>query len=295
MKNIFAHQIGKLRTERHLSQTDVAKRLYVSRQAVSKWENGDAEPSLDNLITLAKLFNVSLDNLITGQYDPTTTLLKISHLKKAFTRPVLRDINFSIYDHDRVALLGSNGAGKSTLIKIMIGLLRPDTGTIKSNINPHRDLGIMPQENVLIPELTVYEQVKLTALINHVYQQERIGRLLGQFNLADHAKQVISKLSGGQKRRLSLLLCTLRPVKLLILDEPTVGMDLTSIDFFWDLLDRRGGSTIVVTHDFNQIDKYFTRVLLLKDGVIAQDVPVKMIHSHNQTIAQWYRTVNKEA
>lgn len=51
----------------------------------------------------------------------------------------------------------------------------------------------------------------------------------------------------------------------------------------------------MVTHDFNQIDKYFTRVLLLKDGVIAQDVPVKMIHSHNQTIAQWYRTVNKEA
>ena len=82
MKNIFAHQIGKLRTERHLSQTDVAKRLYVSRQAVSKWENGDAEPSLDNLIALAKLFNVSLDNLITGQYDPTTTLLKISHLRK---------------------------------------------------------------------------------------------------------------------------------------------------------------------------------------------------------------------
>lgn len=65
-------------------------------------------------------------------------------------------------------------------------------------------------------------------------------------------------------------------------------------DFFWKLLDQHNGSTIVVTHDFNQIDKYFSRVWLLKDGIIAHDVSVKEIHNHHQTIAQWYRLNNKE-
>ena len=152
----------------------------------------------------------------------------------------------------------------------------------------------MPQDDVLIPDLTVMEQVKLAALINKVYQPKYINNLLIKFKLNDQANQFIQKLSGGQKRRLSLLISTLRSAKLLILDEPTVGMDLTSIDFFWKLLDQRNGITIVVTHDFNQIDKYFSRVWLLKDGIIAHNISVKEIHSHHQTIAQWYRLNNKE-
>lgn len=295
MKNIFAHQLGKLRTEQQLSQNDIASQLFVSRQAVSKWENGDTEPSLDNLISLARLFNVSLDNLVTGSKDPDTLLLTVNHLKKAFNKPVLKDVTFSINNYERIALLGSNGAGKSTLIKILIGLLNPDSGKIKYYFNLKQDLNVMPQDDVLIPDLTVMEQVKLAALINKVYQPESINNLLVKFKLSDQANQFVQKLSGGQKRRLSLLVSALRTAKLLILDEPTVGMDLTSIDFFWRLLDQRNGSTIVVTHDFNQIDKYFSRVWLLKDGIISHDVSVKEIHSHHQTIAQWYRLNNKEA
>ena len=286
MKNIFAHQLGKLRTEQQLSQNDIASQLFVSRQEVSKWGNGDTEPSLDNLISLAQLFNVSLDNLVTGSKDPNTLLLTAKHLKKAFNKPVLKDINFSVSNYERIALLGSNGAGKSTLIKILIGLLSPDSGKIKYHFNLQQDLNVMPQDDVLIPDLTVMEQVKLAALINKVYQPESINNLLVKFKLSDQANQFVQKLSGGQKRRLSLLVSTLRTAKLLILDEPTVGMDLTSIDFFWRLLDQRNGSTIVVTHDFDQIDKYFSRVWLLKDGIISHDVSVKEIHSHHQTIAQ---------
>lgn len=232
MKNIFAHQLGKLRTEQQLSQNDIASQLFVSRQAVSKWENGDTEPSLDNLISLAQLFNVSLDNLVTGSKDPNTLLLTAKHLKKAFNKPVLKDINFSVSNYERIALLGSNGAGKSTLIKILIGLLSPDSGKIKYHFNLQQDLNVMPQDDVLIPDLTVMEQVKLAALINKVYQPESINNLLVKFKLSDQANQFVQKLSGGQKRRLSLLVSTLRTAKLLILDEPTVGMDLTSIDFF---------------------------------------------------------------
>ncbi|KRN43621.1 XRE family transcriptional regulator [Limosilactobacillus ingluviei] len=294
MHNAFAHQLLKLRTEQQLSQTDIANLLFVSRQAVSKWENGDTEPNLDNLIALARILNVNLENLITGSSNPNSLLLTLSHVSKSFSKPVLKDVNLTVHSHERIALLGANGAGKTTLIQIIIGLINPDKGTVKFDLDPKKSLNIMPQENVLIPDITVLEQIKLVSLINKVYNEENIQNLLAKFSLIDQSNQLIQKLSGGQKRRLSLLISSLRPAKLSILDEPTVGMDLDSIDFFWKLLNSRNESTIVVTHDFNQIDRYFSRVLLLKDGKIFRDVSTKSIHNHNQSIAQWYRINNEE-
>ena len=294
MHNAFAHQLLKLRTEQQLSQTDIANLLFVSRQAVSKWENGDTEPNLDNLIALARILNGSLENLITGSSNPNSLLLTLSHVSKSFSKPVLKDVNLTVHSHERIALLGANGAGKTTLIQIIIGLINPDKGTVKFDLDPKKSLNIMPQENVLIPDITVLEQIKLVSLINKVYNEENIQNLLAKFSLIDQSNQLIQKLSGGQKRRLSLLISSLRPAKLSILDEPTVGMDLDSIDFFWKLLNSRNESTIVVTHDFNQIDRYFSRVLLLKDGKIFRDVSTKSIHNHNQSIAQWYRINNEE-
>lgn len=294
MHNSFAQQLLKLRTEQQLSQTDIANLLFVSRQAVSKWENGDAEPSLDNLISLSRILNVSLDTIITGSLNPNTLLLTLSHVTKGFNKPVLQDVSLTIHSNERIALLGSNGAGKSTLIKLIIGLLNPESGKIKFNFDPKQGLNVMPQENILIPDITVLEQIKLVSLINRVYSEANINSLLIKFKLQEQRKQLIQKLSGGQKRRLSLLISSLRPAKLTILDEPTVGMDLNSIDFFWEFLNSRNESTIVVTHDFNQIDKYFSRVILLKNGKLFKDVSTKSIHSHNQTIAQWYRINNKE-
>lgn len=294
MHNAFAHQLLKLRTEQQLSQTDIANLLFVSRQAVSKWENGDTEPNLDNLIALARILNVSLENLITGSSNPNSLLLTLSHVSKSFSKTVLKDVNLTVHSHERIALLGANGAGKTTLIQIITGLINPDKGTVKFDLDPKKSLNIMPQENVLIPDITVLEQIKLVSLINKVYNEENIQNLLAKFSLIDQSNQLIQKLSGGQKRRLSLLISSLRPAKLSILDEPTVGMDLDSIDFFWKLLNSRNESTIVVTHDFNQIDRYFSRVLLLKDGKIFRDVSTKSIHNHNQSIAQWYRINNEE-
>ncbi|HJE49428.1 MAG TPA: ABC transporter ATP-binding protein, partial [Lactobacillus johnsonii] len=234
------------------------------------------------------------ENLITGSSNPNSLLLTLSHVSKSFSKPVLKDVNLTVHSHERIALLGANGAGKTTLIQIIIGLINPDKGTVKFDLDPKKSLNIMPQENVLIPDITVLEQIKLVSLINKVYNEENIQNLLAKFSLIDQSNQLIQKLSGGQKRRLSLLISSLRPAKLSILDEPTVGMDLDSIDFFWKLLNSRNESTIVVTHDFNQIDRYFSRVLLLKDGKIFRDVSTKSIHNHNQSIAQWYRINNEE-
>ncbi|MBB1123049.1 XRE family transcriptional regulator [Limosilactobacillus albertensis] len=293
MQDIFPQQLLKLRTEKQLSQTELARRLYVSRQAVSKWENGDADPSIDKLILLAKIFKVSLDHLILGIPDHNNLILQLNHIAMTFNTPVLKDINLSIFNNERIALLGSNGAGKTTLVKIIEGALTPTNGTVEWQINKKDFLNIMPQNDLLIPALKVKEQITLAAQISKVNNSERINRLLEQFNLKSQQNTLVAKLSGGQKRRLSLIVSTLRQSKLLILDEPTVGMDLESIDYFWQFIDQVTGSIMVITHDFNQIDKFFSRVLLLKDGQISYDVSVKEIHQHNQSIEQWYRQVNQ--
>lgn len=293
MSYSFPHQLLKLRTEKQLSQAELATRLFVSRQAVSKWENGDAEPSIDKLILLAKVFKVSLDRLILGTNDFNQPLVKLNNIVKTFNSPVLNSLDLTIHNNERIALLGSNGAGKTTLVKIIEGALKPNEGTVKWYFNKNDSLNIMSQENILIPTLKVKEQISLTAAITKVDSKQRINYLLDQFKLSSQQNTIIAKLSGGQKRRLSLLLSVLRQSKLLILDEPTVGMDLESIDYFWHFIEKVSGSILVITHDFNQIDKFFSRVLLLKDGQISQDIPVKEIHQHNQTIEQWYRQHNR--
>lgn len=293
MSYSFPYQLLKLRTEKQLSQAELATRLFVSRQAVSKWENGDAEPSIDKLILLAKVFKVSLDRLILGTNDFNQPLVKLNNIVKTFNSPVLNSLDLTIHNNERIALLGSNGAGKTTLVKIIEGALKPNEGTVKWYFNKNDSLNIMSQENILIPTLKVKEQISLTAAITKVDSKQRINYLLDQFKLSSQQNTIIAKLSGGQKRRLSLLLSVLRQSKLLILDEPTVGMDLESIDYFWHFIEKVSGSILVITHDFNQIDKFFSRVLLLKDGQISHDIPVKEIHQHNQTIEQWYRQHNR--
>ena len=120
--------------------------------------------------------------------------------------------------------------------------------------------------------------------------------LLAMVDLGEHRNQYVGGLSVGQKRRLSLLLTILNSPKLIFLDEPTTGMDLESVDNFWKLLDEQNFTSVIVTHDFNQIDHFFTKVLILKDGRIAASDAVDKIHADGKTIEQYYReNVEKEA
>lgn len=292
MENIFSYQLNMLRQKKSLSQELIAQKLYVSRQSVSKWERGDAEPDIDKLIALADIFGVDLNYLLAGQQSPEELLLKLTAVRKGFKKPVLNDVNLEIYGKDRIALLGSNGSGKSTIVNIIAGMLRPDAGHIERLFDPKEDLNVMPQENTLIETLRLAEHIALSAGIHRIYSTQFVSGLLQKFHLEEQANVRISDLSGGQKRRLALLLSVMSSSKLLILDEPTVGMDLESIDFFWNYMDHVAGSVLTITHDFNQIDRYFNRVLLLKDGVIVQDEKVTEIHSNNQTIEEWYRKYN---
>ena len=219
-------------------------------------------------------------------------MFSLHNIKKKFgSKNVLKDISFTIKEGDKIALLGCNGAGKSTLFKIIAGQVKSDSGLIKTQLDFKNDIGMMPQDDLLIKDLTVKELVLLKAYMNKLRDFE-VESMLSKVELLDKKKDIVGDLSGGQQRRLSLLLSLLNNPRLLFLDEPTTGMDLASIDNFWELLKDSSCTSIIVTHDFNQIDQFFSRVLILKNGYILADESVAEIHKTGKTIEQYYRDLS---
>ena len=101
-------------------------------------------------------------------------------------------------------------------------------------------------------------------------------------------KKYVSDISGGQKRKLSFLTNMTSESKLLMLDEPTVGMDLDSIEMFWNYLDNLSATTLTVTHNFNEIDDYFSRIICIDNGKIQADESVDSIHRSGNNVKSWY-------
>ena len=216
-------------------------------------------------------------------------MFKVSEIKKSFkNKEVLKGVSFTIEEGDKVALLGNNGAGKSTLLKIIAGQLQANAGSIETPLDFQTEIGMMPQGDILIDDLKVGDLVLLKCHMNQLKDID-IEALLKMVELEGFKNQYVMGLSGGQKRRLSLLLTILNEPRLIFLDEPTTGMDLESVDNFWHLLEEQKFTSVVVTHDFNQIDHFFTKVLILKDGRIAAQESVEDIHRKGQTIEQFYR------
>ena len=216
-------------------------------------------------------------------------MFKVIEIKKSFkNKEVLKGVSFTVEEGDKVALLGNNGAGKSTLLKIIAGQLQSNAGRIETTLDFQTEIGMMPQGDILIDDLKVGDLVLLKCYMNQLKDID-IDALLKMVELEDFKNQYVLGLSGGQKRRLSLLLTILNEPRLIFLDEPTTGMDLESVDNFWHLLEEQKFTSVVVTHDFNQIDHFFTKVLILKDGRIAAQESVEEIHRKGQTIEQFYR------
>ena len=216
-------------------------------------------------------------------------MFNVIEIKKSFkNKEVLKGISFTVEEGDKVALLGNNGAGKSTLLKIIAGQLQANAGRIETTLDFQTEIGMMPQGDILIDDLKVGDLVLLKCYMNQLEDID-IDALLKMVELEDFKNQYVLGLSGGQKRRLSLLLTILNEPRLIFLDEPTTGMDLESVDNFWHLLEEQKFTSVVVTHDFNQIDHFFTKVLILKDGRIAAQESVEEIHRKGQTIEQFYR------
>ena len=175
-------------------------------------------------------------------------MFKVKEIEKSFkNKEVLKGVTFEISEGDRVALLGGNGAGKSTLLKIIAGQIVANSGEVDTSLDFQTEISMMPQADILIDDLTVFEIVSLKCKMNKL-SDVCIEELLMMVELQEHQKQYVGSLSGGQKRRLSLLLTILNSPKLIFLDEPTTGLHAEDIRKLLHVLQQlvEGGDTVVV-------------------------------------------------
>ena len=210
-------------------------------------------------------------------------MLVVDKVSKSYKNVnVLNDVSFEVQVGEIVGLVGANGAGKSTLIKGILGLHNIDSGRITfcqddnftKNPDLLNDIGYL-MDIELFDYLTAREHIHLMGLYEQViYNQEDIQRVLSRVSLKDDKKKV-KDYSYGMKQRLRLALAMLRPRKLLILDEPLLGLDIKTIQEFKKYLKEiaeSGVSILLSSHQLSEIEDLSDRYLILSDGTIEQEV-----------------------
>jgi ABC-2 type transport system ATP-binding protein len=223
-------------------------------------------------------------------------IIEVHDLKKSFGKgsnkvKAVQGISFDIYENEIFGFLGPNGAGKTTSLRMIVGLLRPDEGeVIISGKNPLQNskelkslLGIIPQTPTFYEDLTVEENLQFLANIYDLPKGEakdRINLLISQIGLEEKRSALSSTLSGGQKRRLNLILGLVHDPKIVICDEPTPGLDPQSRVVVWDFirkLPEEGKTVILSTHYMEEADRLSDRIAIIDYGkLLVLDTPKKL-------------------
>lgn len=204
--------------------------------------------------------------------------IEVRALKKTYGRnTVLDNISLTI-GNGMFGLLGRNGAGKTTLMRITSTLLKPSSGEITFDGIPLKDtnqirsfIGYLPQEFSLYPDMSILETMRYLAAMSNIpleVQRERIPRLLQQVNLWEDRKRKVRKLSGGMKRRLGIAQALLNEPKVLIIDEPTAGLDPEERLRFYTLLNEFSSDRVVIvsSHIVGDIESVCENVAVLDGG-----------------------------
>ncbi|UVS76680.1 ABC transporter ATP-binding protein [Actinokineospora sp. UTMC 2448] len=206
-------------------------------------------------------------------------------VKRYGDRTVVDHVGFHIDEGEAYGLLGPNGAGKTTTISMLVGLLRPDGGTVTVGgvdvaadpIAAKRLIGYVPQDIALYPELTARENLRFFGRLYALPRRElaaRIGEVLELVGLADRADDRVETYSGGMKRRTNIAVALLHRPRLLILDEPTVGVDPQSRVAILDNVERlvaEGMSLLYTSHYMEEVERVCTRVGIIDRGRLMAD------------------------
>ena len=200
--------------------------------------------------------------------------ISFSYSKKS----VLKKIDLTVNKGDCIGILGKNGCGKSTFLSILTGCLKPDSGKILLNgqellpyKRQYKDIGYVPQENPLIPELTAKDNLLFWYDSKQKDLMEKLNSpLFSSLNINDILHTKISKLSGGQKKRVSIASTLLNDPKILILDEPSSSLDLIcrdNIKQFMETYLNDGGTIIMTTHEESELS-LCNKLYVINDGII---------------------------
>jgi ABC-2 type transport system ATP-binding protein len=212
--------------------------------------------------------------------------LEIKNVSKLYGEfKALNNINFNIKEGDFVGLLGMNGAGKTTLISAIAGLNKFD-GIInvmgydvkKDLIRARRSIGVVPQEIAFDPFLTVIQTLKLQAGLYGVKADTWISELLERMHLNDKADSNVRSLSGGMKRRLMVAQALVHKPGLIILDEPTAGVDVEIRKSLWGFireLHKKGHTILLTTHYLEEVEELCNKIVMINKGDIVSETGTK--------------------
>jgi len=225
--------------------------------------------------------------------------LKLEHISKTYGKQqVLKDVSLSMQDGEIVGLLGPNGAGKSTLMKVMVGLVKPDsvTGYGLRVTGDELRVGYLPEQNPLYEEMYVREYLQFMgtlALMDRcavgswtagaVRQkrlvEERVEELIRRVGLTEEAHKKIGQLSKGYRQRVGLAQALLSDPDLLVLDEPTTGLDPNQLVEIRSLIKHIGRDRMVIlsTHILSEVKEICDRVIVLDHGTIKADKPIEEV------------------
>jgi len=195
----------------------------------------------------------------------------IEHISMRIGRQqVLDDVTLHIGDGEVLGLLGPNGAGKSTLMKILVGLREPTSGSVQ--VPGKAEIGYLPEQNPLYNEMYVREYLLFMARLGRV-DSARVEEVIRETGLTPEVHKRIGQLSKGYRQRVGLAQALLQDPKLLILDEPTTGLDPNQLDEIRPLIRRLGQDRTVIlsTHILQEVQKMCTRVVILDHGVVKAD------------------------
>jgi ABC-2 type transport system ATP-binding protein len=224
----------------------------------------------------------------------TNSVIDVKNVWKSFkTVQAVKGIDLSIPKGQFVALLGPNGAGKTTLVEMIEGIQKPDKGEItimgkkwKGNEDElHQIIGISLQETRYIDKLTVYETLRLFSSFFNL-EKDRVNEIIDITGLEEKRKSYIVHLSGGQRQRLAMGIALLNSPKILLLDEPTTGLDPNARREIWSILlklkQQSETSLILTTHYMEEAEQLCNHIVIIDQGEILQEGTLEQLLHENQ-------------
>lgn len=237
-------------------------------------------------------------------------IIEIEHLKKSFKDvKAVDDLSFTVREGELFAFLGVNGAGKSTTISIICGQLRKDSGKVivdgcdidKDIDAPKKGLGVVFQTSGLDKQLSVYENLRSRAALYGIFGkkfEEKLKVLCELLDLEEILKRPVGKLSGGQSRRVDIARAIIHDPKILILDEPTTGLDPQTRKNIWNVIEKlrreRGVTVLLTTHYMEEAADADYVVIIDSGKISAKGTPLELKNSYTGDFITIYGAVEED-
>lgn len=230
-------------------------------------------------------------------------MLDVSHVTKKYGKVIAcNDVSFHLDPGSVTILLGPNGAGKSTIMKSIIGFLRHDGSiTVGGYKNKTRDarrlLGYIPEMPSLYPNLTVSEHLEFLARAYKLTDyKERAEQLLEQFELQDKRRKFGDELSKGMQQKLNICLGLLPEPKMLLLDEPMIGLDphaIKELKASFETMRNEGKTLLVSTHIIDSVDMLWDRTIIMQNGSVKANITREELEKDGRTLEQLFFDVTE--